>query len=143
MDVLKTQATLGKKEFTLKQEATEVQTVILSKETFETLKEATKWVRDHDFKADKVDETENSWRFRQFAPGLCQENSFRTIDITDGVNAVICRPEKSGGKHTTNTPKEVGKRSPKDADLIVEVRKEVLRELHRHTLQSRQQNSKS
>ncbi len=138
LDVLKTQAKLGKKEFVLKQEATEVQTLILDKKTFETLKEATKWVRDHDFKAEKVDETENSWRFRQFAPGLCQENSFRTIDITDGVNAVICRPEKSGGKSGNDTPVEVGKRSSKDADIIVELRKEVIRELHQHTLKSYQ-----
>lgn len=79
-------------------EDTTVQTLIMSKERFETLEEARSWVTDNDFSADKVDETENSFRFRQIAPGACQEESFRTIELTEGVSAVICRPTKSGGK---------------------------------------------
>lgn len=74
--------------------ATEVQTVILSKDEFPTREEAESWIRDHDFHAEKVDETENSWRFRQFEPGECQGDSFRTIELTEGVSAVICRPKE-------------------------------------------------
>ena len=73
---------------------TEVQTVIVSKKTFKTLEAAKKWITDHDFNAGKVDDTEESWRFRQFSPGKCQENSFRTITLRAGVKAVICRPKK-------------------------------------------------
>jgi len=70
-----------------------MQTLILSKETFPTKAEATKWVRDHDFvvKPDAPDETEDSWRFRQREPGDFIDSSFRTIDITDGVKGVVGR----------------------------------------------------
>lgn len=78
-------------------QATEVQTVIMAKSMFPTMSEAKKWCADHDFRTDKVDETEDSFRFRQFDPGRCQEGSFRTIEIMKGVKAVICRPEKGVG----------------------------------------------
>lgn len=86
----------------MKQEETAVQTVILSKENFPTEADAREWITAHDFHAEKVDETEDSWRFRQFEPSECQEGSFRTIDLTDGVKAVICRP--SDGK-TCSAPR--------------------------------------
>ncbi len=82
-------------EWVEKQKSTEVQTIILSKEKFETAEDATKWVTDHDFRADKIDETENSFRFRQFNPGEYNDGSERTIEITDGVKAVICKRGKS------------------------------------------------
>jgi len=77
-----------------KQTKTEVQSLVLSKKTFKTKSDASKWVKDHDFRADKVDVTEDSFRFRQFSPGRCKEGSFRTISITTGVKAVICRPKE-------------------------------------------------
>lgn len=82
----------GRREVALDEDTkASVQSVICSKENFETQDAAAAWVTEHDFRADKVDETEDSWRFRQFAPGLCQEDSFRTIELTDGVKAAICR----------------------------------------------------
>lgn len=77
-----------------KADTTEVQTVICSKERFESAEEARTWCREHDFRVDKVDETEDSYRFRQFDPSRCQEDTFRTITLTEGVKAVICRPVK-------------------------------------------------
>lgn len=74
-----------------KQEVTTVQTLVLSKERFETLVQAREWVLDNGFKADKVDETEDSFRFRQRDPGGFREGSFRTITITTGVSAVVGR----------------------------------------------------
>lgn len=68
----------------------ETQSLILSKERFPTLAEAKKWVLDHDFEAPKVDEKPESWRFRQFPPGRCQDDTIRTITITRGVKAVVC-----------------------------------------------------
>jgi len=126
-------------------ETTEVQTVILSKERFETLEEAKNWITEHDFTDEKVDETENSWRFRQFPPTKCQEGTFRTIDITDGVNAVICRPTKGGksyieisnlseSKKSEPTKKKepsrkAEARSTKDAGIIVELPLEKYKEV--------------
>ncbi len=75
------------------QKQTEVQTLILSKEKFKTRADAKKWVDDHDFRSDKIDETENSYRFRQKEPSDFIEGSFRTIEITDGVKAVIGKPK--------------------------------------------------
>lgn len=77
----------------MKQDETTIQTLILSKERFDSLEDARAWVTDHDFRADKVDETDNSFRFRQIQPSACQDETFRTIEITEGVSAVICRPK--------------------------------------------------
>lgn len=71
--------------------ATTVQTLILSKTRFKTRQAAVKWVKDHDFHAKNVDETETSWRFRQREPGEFQSGSFRTITMTSGIKAVIGR----------------------------------------------------
>ena len=57
---------------------TTVQTLICPKSSF-TREEAVAWAKEHDFKADKVDETEDSYRLRQRDPGDFQEGSFRTI----------------------------------------------------------------
>jgi phage head maturation protease len=76
-------------------ESMEMQTVICSKEVFKTQEEAATWCKEHDFKSDKVDDTEDSFRYRQFDPERCQDDSFRTIDITDGVKGVVCRPVKA------------------------------------------------
>ena len=76
-------------------QATSTQSLILSKDVFPTLAKARKWVEDHDFKTTKHDETDDTWRFRQFPPSKCQEGSFRTITLRKGVSAVLCR-EKEG-----------------------------------------------
>lgn len=70
---------------------TSVQSLILLKSKFENLDDAKKWITDHDFHASKVDETDGSWRFRQFEPSDCAEESFRTIEMAEGVSAAICR----------------------------------------------------
>lgn len=140
-----------------KQEATETQTLILSKSRFETVEEARNWIRDNDFKDEKLDETDESWRFRQFPPGDCQDDSFRTIELTEGVSAVICRPKegksmcsileidisspKKRGTGKKEPSKQGGKeeRSEQDAFITVEFsEKELteLRDLRRRTLRS-------
>ncbi|MFQ5871530.1 MAG: hypothetical protein ACE5IB_05180 [Candidatus Geothermarchaeales archaeon] len=65
----------------------QVQSLIFSKDHF-TRDEALAWAKEHDFKAGKVHETENSYRLRQFDPGACE--SFRSKKLTTGVTAVIC-----------------------------------------------------
>ena len=88
-----------------------IQSLILSKDKFKTQAEVTKWIKDHGFtvlKGDEVeitkpgvDETTQSWRVRQRDPEDFQPGSFRTIDIADGVKAVVgkLKPgvEKSDG----------------------------------------------
>jgi len=74
---------------------TDIQSVVCSKSRFNSKEEAKRWVTDHDFRADKIDETDDSYRFRQFSPSKCQKDSFRTIELTKGVVGIICRPKKS------------------------------------------------
>lgn len=76
------------------QESTTVQTLIFSKDKF-SQEEATSWASDHDFRADKVDETEDSFRLRQRDPSDFKENSFRTIELSSGVKAVIGKLKES------------------------------------------------
>jgi len=85
-----------------------VQTLIFDKKVFPTRQSATRWAREHDFRADKVDETENSWRLRQRDPGDFVR--FRTIQMTRGVQAVI-GPLKTGRRRAEtdiNTPAIAG-----------------------------------
>lgn len=72
----------------------ETQSVICSKERFKTKEEAAEWVRKHGFRDDKVDETSTSYRFRQFPPSHCIEESFVTKEITDGVSLVLCKKKE-------------------------------------------------
>lgn len=67
------------------------QTYILSKERFKTQAEADKWMDDNNAPRPKVDEKENTFRYRQFDPDRCEEGSARTLRITDGVQIVGCR----------------------------------------------------
>lgn len=163
MEVLKEQANLGQKQFEildLKQdedETTDIQTLILSKERFETLEEAKTWIKDNDFRSDKVDETDNSFRFRQLDPATCKEDSFRTIEITDGVSAVICRTKAVAPQNTKqkpdidnigdlsastseratsqNTPDRDGG-SGTDDDAVGDLSTTTMRELRKSTLQT-------
>lgn len=85
---------------------TTIQSYIFDRERFDTRSDARQWLRDNDIAAPKgFDDTEESFRARQFAPGQCKEGSFRTIDITNGVKAVICRRKDSTAKGTEVTNK--------------------------------------
>ena len=77
---------------------TEIQTLLFSKEKF-TKKTAKSWADKYDFKYGKVDETENNFRLRQQEPSDFHKDTFRTIQIKDGLQAVIgCPKEKEGRK---------------------------------------------
>lgn len=105
---------LGEKvtgEITVKQ--MEIQTLIFSKKKFSTASEAKKWAKEHDFKSDKVDETDTSYRLRQFNPDLCTEGSPRTIKLDDGIKAVTCKREGKSCK-VDEPEKTVDKTEKKD-----------------------------
>ena len=78
------------KENETKAEGTVIQSLIFDKELF-TAETAKTWALDHDFKAESVDDTSESIRLRQKDPNEFLEDSFRTIELTDGVKAVIGR----------------------------------------------------
>ena len=67
--------------------ATHIQTLIFSNAEF-SKEQAMKWAKDHQMKAG-VDETGDSFRLRQKDPGNFDPNSFRTIELTKGIKAVV------------------------------------------------------
>lgn len=73
-----------------------VQSLILSKKRFRSLGDAKSWCVKHGYKAD-VDETADSYRFRQRDPGAFDRASFRTITLDKGVKAVVGHLK---GEHT-------------------------------------------
>lgn len=73
----------------LESQGTIVQTLILAKDAFKTAEDAKRWAADHGFEAAKIDETADSFRLRQREPAEFQDKSFRTIELTKGVQAVI------------------------------------------------------
>lgn len=76
---------------------TKIQSIIFSKDKF-TEKSAKSWAESNDFKYGKVDEKLNTYRLRQNAPSEYRKGSFRTIDITDGVKAIVACPIDSSKK---------------------------------------------
>jgi HK97 family phage portal protein len=84
-------ATASTKELPLKApEGFEIQTLIFSKEKFPKKEDAINWAKDNGFLVTKEpDETADSWRIRQKDPDDFDAESFRTIELRDGVSAVI------------------------------------------------------
>jgi hypothetical protein len=70
-----------------------VQTLVFDKGKYKGADEAKAWASDHGFKSEKVDETGESFRLRQEDPGAFAR--MRTIDLTEGVQAVVGFPKKS------------------------------------------------
>ncbi len=73
---------------------TAVQTLIFTKPRF-TVATAKSWAKRHDFSNDKIDETDASVRLRQRPPSDFKPDSFRTITLAMGVQAVIGRLKDS------------------------------------------------
>ena len=70
---------------------TQTQSLVLSKQFF-TLKQAENWIQRHGFTLRKIEESRNNWRFRQHDPKRFEDESFRTIRLRPGVEAVIGCP---------------------------------------------------
>lgn len=79
-----------------KNNSTEVQTLIFSKDVFKSADEAKSWAEKNGFKNSKVDETEESYRLRQVDPSLFEKSSFRTISFkgAKGIKAVVGKRSK-------------------------------------------------
>jgi len=70
-------------------QGTTIQSLILSKDVFKDVDSAIDWVEENGFTVEKIDETDTSYRFRQLDPDDFEENSFRTVELSKGVKAVI------------------------------------------------------
>lgn len=66
-----------------------IQGIICSKTHFKTLEEAREWVHEHGFNTAALGEDEMSYRFRQRDPAEFVPNSFSSMELADGVNAVV------------------------------------------------------
>ncbi len=68
--------------------STKMQTLIFSKDKF-SKDQAQSWAKAHSFVAEKIDETEDSFRIRQRDPEDFRTRSLRTIEIEEGITAVV------------------------------------------------------
>lgn len=71
----------------------EVQSLVFHKKYFND-KKARAWSKEHGFKYSRPDFKPNTIRLRQNTPLLFKPNSFRTIDVTTGIKAVVACPKK-------------------------------------------------
>ena len=125
--------------FQAAEKSTTVQTLIFDKSKF-TLEQVKQWIKDHDYIIESnpgIDETETSFRVRQKSPGEFIEGSFRTIDITDGIKAVIGRLKNCEIKFSevrlAEKQKTVSKLRQKIVDAQDGLRKLMADQLKKHS----------
>jgi hypothetical protein len=61
-----------------------VQSVHLSKDHFEDVEHAKRWMAEHNYKHTDVDETPNEYRFRQMSPKLAETGHYRPKSVKIG-----------------------------------------------------------
>lgn len=93
------------------QTGTTVQTLIFPKADFPTTDACMAWLKRNNLSAGKVDETSDSWRYRQRDPGDFEPNSFRTI---------------TPGQKQATEPDLTLAESPHTQDFLAEFRRRVL-----------------
>lgn len=96
-----------------KQEGFEIQTILFPKARW-TLQRARAWLREHDWKSDKLDETDNAYRFRQEDPDKFER--IRPICLTPPdaePNLQACRILAFGGPVTVEQ-EDAGKAMHRD-----------------------------
>ena len=76
----------------------QIQSIIFKKRYWNEVR-AKNWLREHNFDGLEVDETQSYLRFRQEDPHLFSEGSYRTINLTKSIKAVVGIPiRKNRGK---------------------------------------------
>lgn len=71
----------------------EIQTILFDKEYF-TKRTANTWIKKHNYKNNKIDETEDYFRIRQKSPSNFEKHSYRTIEFKPGIKAIVACPKK-------------------------------------------------
>lgn len=98
-------------------DSTEIQTLIFEKDKF-TKTQAKNWCIANGFlgRLSTIDETAHSWRMRQHAPKLFKTDSFRTIELKDGVKAIVAKriPISNEGGLVSEINKEIEKHKADD-----------------------------
>lgn len=95
----------------VKKTPTTVQTLIFDSSKFDR-SAATKWASEHGFHATKVDETEGSFRLRQLDPADFADASFKTIELANGVKAVIGHRKRDEQEAEDAAKAEAGPAAP-------------------------------
>mgnify|MGYP001558903709 CR=1 FL=1 len=72
-------------------EGTKLQSLVFTKDKFTKLK-ARAWAKKHDFKFAGVDVTKTQYRLRQESPSKFKKETFRTINVTDGIQGIVACP---------------------------------------------------
>ena len=105
---------------------TEIQSLIFGRDRF-TARNAKIWARDHGFVTHKVEEQERTIRLRQWDPSEAIDGTFRTIPLTDGIQAVVAVSEGRRGdwkrhralRREARLPVGEGGWTPAEVGLIV------------------------
>lgn len=77
-------------------ERNNTQALLLSKSRFATPRAAARWVRDHDFRADKRKDAAGEFIFEQFAESDLESGSARSMPLEEGVSARIGAIKEQG-----------------------------------------------
>lgn len=103
-----------------------VQSLLFDKDKFTTDK-ARMWAKEHGFRTDKVDITENKVRLRQKMPS--QFKDFRTISFSNGIKAVVAGNMKSKfvgsvvlkgfSKFSNDVKSEMDLKIPLEVELLI------------------------
>ena len=67
---------------------TSIQVIIFSKQKF-TTDQAQEWCKENNYKFDKLEETENTYRIRQELASAFRKNSLRTFTLEGGIKSII------------------------------------------------------
>lgn len=81
-------------------EPKEIQTILFDPARFGTAEEVRAWLDRNDFRSSDVEKPEgegSQWRARQFPPGRCEDGTYATFELDDGVQATLCALRKSRG----------------------------------------------
>lgn len=82
-----------------------IQSLVFSKEHY-SLAQAQGWIKSHKQFGDYgVDETDTSYRFRQYDPGYFSR--FRTFDLAEGITAIYGLVKQGDKRDTTDAEKDV------------------------------------
>jgi len=82
-----------------------IQSLVFSKEYY-SLEQAKGWIKSHKQFGDYgVDETDTSYRFRQYDPGYFSR--FRTFDLAEGITAIYGLVKQGDKRDTTDAEKDV------------------------------------
>lgn len=91
--------------------STKIQTLIFDKAKY-SKGDARTWAYEHGFRHRNLDETENTYRIRQATPENFNKDSFRTIELKEGIKATIAKPTemaKGGEVIDAKTQEQINK----------------------------------